>query len=85
MLFQRPYMLRASVLHNVALGLWLGGVRWREAKAHALAALARVGLEHLATRNAKAPVRRPAAARGAGAGLGAQAAGAAARRAHRQP
>lgn len=54
MLFQRPYMLRASVLHNVALGLWLGGVRWREAKAQALAALARVGLEHLAPRNAKA-------------------------------
>ena len=54
MLFQRPYMLRASVLHNVALGLWLGGVRWREAKAQAQAALARVGLEHLATRNAKA-------------------------------
>ena len=54
MLFQRPYMLRASVLHNVALGLWLGGVPWREAKQQALAALERVGLEHLATRNAKA-------------------------------
>lgn len=54
MLFQRPYMLRASVLNNVALGLWLGGVRWQEAKAQALAALERVGLEHLATRNAKA-------------------------------
>jgi tungstate transport system ATP-binding protein len=54
MLFQRPYMLRASVLHNVALGLWLGGVRWRQAKLEALAALERVGLAHLATRNAKA-------------------------------
>jgi tungstate transport system ATP-binding protein len=54
MLFQRPYMLRASVLHNVALGLWLGGVPWREAKANARAALERVGLEGLATRNAKA-------------------------------
>ena len=54
MLFQRPYMLRASVLHNVALGLWLGGVRWPDAKANARAALERVGLEHLATRNAKA-------------------------------
>lgn len=54
MLFQRPYMLRTSVLNNVALGLWLGGVRWRDAKANALAALERVGLEGLATRNAKA-------------------------------
>ena len=54
MLFQRPYMLRASVLHNVALGLWLGGVRWPDAKANARAALERVGLEGLATRNAKA-------------------------------
>ena len=54
MLFQRPYMLRTSVLNNVALGLWLGGVRWPDAKAQALAALERVGLESLATRNAKA-------------------------------
>jgi tungstate transport system ATP-binding protein len=54
MLFQRPYMLRTSVLNNVALGLWLGGVRWADAKANALAALERVGLESLATRNAKA-------------------------------
>ena len=54
MLFQRPYMLRTSVLNNVALGLWLGGVRWADAKAQALAALERVGLESLATRNAKA-------------------------------
>ncbi|SFU88351.1 amino acid ABC transporter ATP-binding protein, PAAT family [Polaromonas sp. YR568] len=54
MLFQRPYMLRTSVLNNVALGLWLGGARWQEAKARALAALERVGLESLATRNAKA-------------------------------
>jgi energy-coupling factor transporter ATP-binding protein EcfA2 len=85
MLFQRPYMLRASVLHNVALGLWLGGVRWREAKAQALAALARVGLEHLATRNAKAlsggQQQRVALARA----WALQAAGAAARRAHGQP
>lgn len=54
MLFQRPHMLRASVLHNVALGLWLAGVRWADAKTQALSALERVGLEGLATRNAKA-------------------------------
>jgi tungstate transport system ATP-binding protein len=54
MLFQRPYMLRASVLNNVALGLWLGGVRWQQAKEQALLALERVGLADLARRNAKA-------------------------------
>ena len=53
MLFQRPYMLRASVLHNVALGLWLTGRGWKDAKAQALQALHRVGLEALAQRNAK--------------------------------
>jgi tungstate transport system ATP-binding protein len=54
MLFQRPYMLRASVLNNVALGLWLNGVPWKPAQAQALQALARVGLAELARRNAKA-------------------------------
>jgi len=54
MLFQRPYMLRASVLHNVALGLWLRGTAWKTAGAQALAALERVGLAHLAARPAKA-------------------------------
>jgi tungstate transport system ATP-binding protein len=44
MLFQRPHMLRTSGQHNVALGLWLHGVRWREARALALAALQRVAL-----------------------------------------
>ena len=53
MLFQRPYMLRASARSNVALGLWLKGVPWKEAKAQALAALARVGLSGVAHRNAK--------------------------------
>ena len=53
MLFQRPYMLRASVLHNVSLGLWLGGAPWQAAKAQALQALERVGLAGLAARNAK--------------------------------
>jgi tungstate transport system ATP-binding protein len=54
MLFQRPYMLRASVQNNVALGLWLNGVRWNLAKEQALLALERVGLADLARRNAKA-------------------------------
>ncbi|MDP3606773.1 MAG: phosphate ABC transporter ATP-binding protein [Polaromonas sp.] len=54
MLFQHPYMLRASVQTNVALGLWLKGVPWKEAKAQALRALERVGLLALAQRNAKA-------------------------------
>ena len=54
MLFQRPYMLRASLLNNVALGLWLNGARWHLAKAQALLSLERVGLADLARRNAKA-------------------------------
>lgn len=54
MLFQRPYMLRASVLNNVALGLWLKGVPWQQAKEQALQALERVGLADIARRNAKA-------------------------------
>ena len=54
MLFQRPYMLRASVLHNVALGLLLRGIAWREAKAQARDALERVGLLDASLRNAKA-------------------------------
>jgi tungstate transport system ATP-binding protein len=54
MLFQRPHMLRASVLNNVTLGLWLGGVRWRDARTQALAALGKVGLSDQAHRPAKA-------------------------------
>jgi tungstate transport system ATP-binding protein len=54
MLFQRPHMLRVSALHNVALGLWLKGLRWPEAKALAHQALARVGLSDIAARNGRA-------------------------------
>lgn len=54
MLFQRPYMLRASVRSNVALGLWLKGVPWQQAKAQAMQALERVGLVDIAQRNARA-------------------------------
>jgi tungstate transport system ATP-binding protein len=53
MLFQRPHMLRMSVQANVAMGLWLDGVCWADAKARALEALARVGLQNEATRSAK--------------------------------
>ncbi len=53
MLFQRPYLMRLSVQANVALGLWLRGVPWQQAKARALAALVRVGLAELAPRNAR--------------------------------
>jgi tungstate transport system ATP-binding protein len=54
MLFQRPHMLRASVQNNVALGLFLRGSPWGAARAQAMAALARVGLEDIAQRNARA-------------------------------
>jgi tungstate transport system ATP-binding protein len=53
MLFQRPHMLRMSVQANVAMGLWLTGTRWADAKTQALAGLARVGLQNEATRSAK--------------------------------
>lgn len=39
MVFQRPYMLRTTVINFVALALWLRGVQWRFAKEQALAAL----------------------------------------------
>ena len=52
MLFQHPFMLRASTLFNVALGLWLAGVSWRQAGELALAALDRVGLAELARQSA---------------------------------
>ncbi len=53
MLFQRPHMLRSTVQKNVAIGLWLQGLRWAEAKERALVALDRVGLLGLAQRNAR--------------------------------
>jgi len=53
MLFQRPHLLRMSVQSNIALGLWLGGQPWAQAKVLALHALARVGLSELALRQAR--------------------------------
>ena len=53
LLFQRPFMLRTTARNNVALGLWLRGVRWSAARVQALAVLARVGLAPLAERQAR--------------------------------
>jgi len=53
MVFQRPFMLRTSVCNNVALGLWIAGMRWREARRRALQGLDRVGLAALAARSAR--------------------------------
>jgi tungstate transport system ATP-binding protein len=53
MVFQRPHMLRASVLRFVVWGLWLQGVPWREAKGRAMLALEGVGLQDMADRSAR--------------------------------
>jgi tungstate transport system ATP-binding protein len=53
MVFQRPHMLRTSVLRFVVWGLWLQGVPWREAHARALQALERVDLQDMAQRSAR--------------------------------
>ena len=53
MVFQRPHMLRTSVLRFVVLGIWLQGVPWREAHVRARQALERVGLHDLAERSAR--------------------------------
>ena len=54
MVFQRPYVLRTSALVNVALGLWMKGRRWSQAREDAMLALGRVGLGGVALRNARA-------------------------------
>ena len=53
LLFQRPFMLRTTARNNVALGIWLGGLGWAEAKRRAEQALDRVGLASVAGRNAR--------------------------------
>ena len=53
MLFQRPHMLRTTAQNNIALGLWLRGLAWRDAKLEALQALERVGLLAQAQRQAR--------------------------------
>lgn len=54
MLFQRPHLLRMSVLRNLQLGLWLGGVAWRDTRSRAMDALRRVELDGLANRHGRA-------------------------------
>jgi tungstate transport system ATP-binding protein len=54
MLFQKPFLLPLSVLHNVRIGAWLVGMPWRQTREPALQALAQVGLADLAARNARA-------------------------------
>ena len=54
MLFQRPFLLNFSVRRNLQLALWLAGVAGAERAARVDAALARVGLQALADRPARA-------------------------------
>jgi tungstate transport system ATP-binding protein len=53
MLFQRPVLLRMSVLNNCALALWLRGVGWRAARKHAWQILTEAGLQEVATRSGR--------------------------------
>ena len=52
MVFQRPFLLRLSVWRNVALGPWLGGVPWSQARQRAMAALKQLDLADLTNRKA---------------------------------
>ena len=57
MLFQKPHLLRASVLFNVALGLWLdraSGLSWPVARQQAWGALQQVGLQQVAMQSGRA-------------------------------
>jgi tungstate transport system ATP-binding protein len=51
--FQKPWMLRASVLGNVALAAWLQGKPWAAAKQDASVALQKVDLADVAKRAAR--------------------------------
>lgn len=53
MLFQRPHMLRTQAWRHVALGMWLKGQPWRQARERAHQALARVGLLDVAQQAAQ--------------------------------
>jgi tungstate transport system ATP-binding protein len=51
--FQKPFVLRCTVLTNVSLAAWLAGQTWADAKTSALQALDEVGLKDLASRQAR--------------------------------
>ena len=51
--FQKPWMLRTTVLANVALAAWLRGAPWAQAKQLAATALQQVDLADLAQRPAR--------------------------------
>ncbi|WP_138517500.1 ATP-binding cassette domain-containing protein [Rhodoferax bucti] len=53
MLFQRPVLLRLTVQNNLALGLWLQGTPWRQARHQALQVLHDTGLEDVAQRRGR--------------------------------
>ena len=53
MVFQRPFLLRLSVWHNLMIALWLAGVPRSERAARATQALARVGLAEQRARPAR--------------------------------
>jgi tungstate transport system ATP-binding protein len=53
MVFQRPFLLRLSVWHNLMVALWLACVPRAERSARAQAALERVGLAHERARPAR--------------------------------
>ncbi len=54
MVFQRPFMLRLSVVNNLQVALWLAGVPRAERAERARQALQRVGLSELRERPARA-------------------------------
>ena len=54
MVFQRPFLMRLSVLNNLRLALWLGGVPRTAWADRCWAALRRVGLQGLERRPARA-------------------------------
>ena len=53
MLFQRPHMLRVQAWRHVALGLWLAGHPWGQARERAYQGLERVGLQSVAQQPAQ--------------------------------
>lgn len=53
MVFQRPFLLRLSVWHNLMIALWLAGVPRAERAERAAQSLARVGLQGLRARPAR--------------------------------